>query len=107
MEIKKYSKQIISVLIIVGVLGSDKNTDGSTAGLNQYGHNHTDTDTQQRIAGENLDEMYEAGIVTQRHNSLAHHIHAQHQNTEAQHNLPKIFCAAFSCQQLHQKADED
>ena len=85
----------------------DKNTDGSTAGLNQYSHNHTDTDAQQRIAGENLDEMHKAGIVTQRHNSFAHHIHAQHQNTEAQHNLAKIFCAAFSRQQLHQKADED
>ena len=85
----------------------DKNTDGSTAGLNQYSHNHTDTDAQQRIAGENLDEVNKAGIVTQRHNSLAHHIHAQHQNTEAQHNLAEIFCAAFSRQQLHQKADED
>ena len=85
----------------------DKNTDGSTARLNQHSHNHTDTDAKQRIAGENLDEMYKAGIVTQRHNSLAHHIHAQHQNTEAQHNLAKIFCTAFFRQQLHQKADED
>ena len=33
------------------------------------------------------DEINKAGIGAQRHYGLAHHVHAQHQDTKAQNNL--------------------
>ena len=57
------------------------------------------------MGGEFAQDIHNPGILPERGHRIAHHAHAQHQDTEAQEHCPQIFQCPFLAHDLHDKSD--
>ena len=84
-----------------------EDADGGRAGLDDQGHADTDDDAEQGDFGKPADELDEERIVPQRRHGLAHELHAQHKQAEAEEDHAGELAFLVFCEIVQHEAHED